>query len=249
MLKRFALLSVFGAVAASSHAVVIFQDDFETGNLSKWGTTVTAGFTVDGTNPHTGSFAANAPATAARMATTLSSPIALSQFRLDFWMYDNRITDSGRQWAEIRDYTGDAYLSGTLTQLYAIGKYNTNDAGNGTFNSQKYSARVAFGGAAGSAGWFNLSLAANRTVGWHKFSIDFSGTNVNFYVDDVLGASVARGSVGNGIDSLVMGSNVSSANHPAVFDDFVVQSVPEPASMAALALGIGAVLRRRRVSK
>lgn len=121
---------------------------------------------------------------------------------------------------------------GGLNELLAMGQYNAA----ASHNRNKYQARVAFGG----AGWFNLNT--DRSVGWHNFTAVIGATTVDFYVDGVLDtAGVAH--VGVEWYQARIGSGLSSAGGAALYDNYLV--TPEPASLALLALGALAALRRR----
>lgn len=122
---------------------------------------------------------------------------------------------------------------GGLNELLAMGQYN---AAGPVHNRGKYQARVAFGG----PNWFNLN--ADRSVGWHNFTAVIGASTVDFWVDGVLDTA---GVPHNGVEwyEARIGSALSSAGGAALYDNYLV--TPEPASLALLALGAFAALRRR----
>ncbi|MCX7799568.1 MAG: PEP-CTERM sorting domain-containing protein [Fimbriimonadales bacterium] len=236
------------ALACGANAVVLFEDGFETGDFSKWDLTLNAsgpdGMTIVTSPVNSGSYAAKllglSSGSPKRLGKVLSHEDPNATFRLSFYFYDDKGASlgGGRHYLELRAYSGNGF-EGTLLNLWAIGKYNT--VTSGTYNGRKYQARVAFGG----VGWINLSSAPDRSVGWHLMEMEITPTLARFYVDGVLGAEVSRGAAGV-VDSLVMGSGLSSANIDAWIDDVRVTAVPEPATLVALGAGAAGLLLRRR---
>jgi len=123
--------------------------------------------------------------------------------------------------------------NGGLSELLSMGQYN---AAVGQ-DSNKYQARVAFGG----AGWFNLN--ADRSIGWHNFKAVIGPSEVDFWVDGVLDTANLPHNGGNWYQARI-GSALSSAGGAAYYDNYSV-AVPEPTSLALLALGGLFALRRR----
>jgi hypothetical protein len=251
-MNRFALISGLAVLSVSAQATTLFHDGFESGDFSMWG-----GLTGSGTDPgsvqdthvHSGAWAARMSGSTTtgvvngRYANFSRAELAGEIIRFDFWMKLDAANNNNRHYAEVRSYSGDAFGVGGLEQIYAIGANNAAVV-NGTFSGTRWHARIAFGS---TAGWYQLNEAPIRNLEWNKFSIEVTDSTIQFFVNDVAGlaASIDRGNRGT-LDSVVFGSRVSSANVDGYYDDFHVQVVPEPASMAALALGIGAVLARRR---
>lgn len=147
---------------------------------------------------------------------------------------------ASRVFNAVRSYSGAGFGQGSLEQIYAVGAYNTVTAPGEVWNGAKYQARVAFGT---SVGWFNLSDGPDRSEGWHEFTIEVRSNDVNFYVDGVLGRNFSRGAITT-FDSFIIGSGLTSGAVAAWTDDVSVEVVPEPASLALLALA-GLIVRRR----
>lgn len=248
---------------AGSSFGAIWTSGFETQDFSEWTGLTSAESevqTIDSTQFQSGAFSALSPGTNIDGGTALNRYFAntgaidaAQTFKLSFWMKLNAANAGNRHYAEIRSYAGEAYNTGALDQLIAVGAYNgaTNiidGAGAVTAgsNTGKWQARLAFGGYA-NAGWFQLNQAANRTTNWTKFEIEVAQSGVQVYVDGVAGLSSAltRGGATWTADSIIMGSGLTSAGQTANFDNFSVDAVPEPASMLVLA-GVGAMIARRR---
>lgn len=244
------------AIAASAQAAIVFQDDFESGNMNNWTTT--------GTNPLVISTAYNAvPAGAGN-----SAYMNISTDR----MHRNIIADNGgsevdgastftswiyfglagmtRCFNEVRGYSGGTGLpnggttaSGSLGQLLAIGVYNSVTMAGEVYNGTKFQARVTNGA---NTGWFNLNDpgSPNRSVGWHKFTIErlADNTTIKFYVNDILSRTIT-GATAQTWDTLVIAPGLGTTVGDAYIDGIVL--TPEPAAIALLGLG-GLLMRRRR---
>ena len=155
----------------------------------------------------------------------------------EFEMYSDDSASSNpsnaRDYCEIRGYTGAGLDDGSLEGLIAVGIYNGVSGGGSV-----YQARVLYGG----SNWFNLT--ADRIYNeWVNMKVVISTGAIEFYVNDVLAGSDTRTDVT--YDSLSMGSGLTSAGVVTWFDDVSVYNVPEPGSLALLALGALAVIRRR----
>jgi hypothetical protein len=246
MMKKGCFLVLAVGAVAIAPAQVLFSDGFESGNLSMWDASAPIGtVTVQNTEVRTGSFAATtAGAVGSRAFANLSRPEAADEIvTLNFWMKLAATNVGNRHYAELRSYENGTFGSGALNQLYAIGAYNAATV-NGA-NTSKWQARIAFG--AGVQGWYTLDQAADRTTDWTEFTLVLTPTTIQFYVDGVAGlaAPLGRGNT-NPVDSLVMGSGLTSASVDGHWDDITVTAVPEPATMAALALGAVGMFARRR---
>jgi hypothetical protein len=93
-----------------------------------------------------------------------------------------------------------------------------------------------------------------RSTGWHNLKVIMSSddgvaTDYAFYVDNTLAELVSNvGGAGTlrSLETFRLGSGFSSPNQ-AYYDNFVLDVVPEPASLAVLGLGaLGIIARRRR---
>ena len=241
-MKKYLAMGLVACVA-SANAVTLFEDGFETGDFSKWAAAAGTGTTtVQSATVHTGAFAAQIAGAvgSGRYGNLSRAEIPGETIELTFWMKLGAAHGNNRHYNELRSYSGNAYGSGSLEQLYALGAYN---ASINSFTSTKWQARIAFGT---GAGWYTLTDGPLRNTDWNKFTIKVMPTTIEFYVNDVLGlATAGRGNTGT-IDSVILGSRLSSVSIDSFHDDLIVTAVPEPASLAALALGAGTLLRRRR---
>lgn len=263
-MKKLLLASAVLSCAVASQAVVVFEDGFESGNLSKW--------TVVGTNlgsivtdpVKSGTYAAKiTPGTAnsnglyANVTPITGSDPVIFEFDLKL----DSLNAGNRHFASIRSYSGDAYGSGSLEQVYAIGAYNAAankiDA-NGTVTSStadttRWYARVALPSSLyANGGWFILDQAAVRSTNWTHFKIEIMPTTIQFYVDGVAGLAtpLSRGNSGT-IDSIAFSSFLTSAGVNAYYDNFSLtkQAVPEPMTLIGLGTGLGALVLRRKRNK
>jgi hypothetical protein len=152
-----------------------------------------------------------------------------------FMFYDSTGTGHARQYGQML-----AGPSG-LSELVAMGLYN--NSGTIAEMSTYYSGRVAFG-----TGWFVLDDpgVVTRSVGWHELKAVIKGSTVDFYVDGTAGKlGVAMAGSGQQWYQARIGSGLSTANGDAYYDDYYLEQIPEPATLALLGLG-GLFLRRRR---
>jgi hypothetical protein len=161
---------------------------------------------------------------------------------------------------EVRGYSGGTGLpnggtaaSGSLAQLLAIGKYNTVTKAGEVYNGTKYQARVTFGT---DAGWFNLDGpgSPNRSVGWHKFTIErlADDTTINFYVDDILSETFTSATAASW-DTVILGPGLGSTVGNAWIDGLSVDNgvvIPEPSAvvLGLMALVAGGFCGRRRAA-
>ena len=219
-------------------SVIVFSDDFESGNLNNWTPTPTTGTTLDisNTQNHTSGGANSALVNISTDRMYHDLPFELEgHVRAIFYIYDDTPNTSNggqnRWFGELRCYTGSGYAASGVQQVFAIGRYGVNlGTGTGTLAGQvlnytNYQGRVLTGP---NSGYFNLSI--QRSVGWHKFEIDRAadGSTINFYVDGTLGGSVPAATFYT-FDSAVIGSIAGgSTAGNAWFDDVVVQYYDPP---------------------
>ena len=247
-LKRLLLAASLTFAAVGANAEVVFFDDFETGDLSKWPIVINppagAGEGVTTTLPKNGSYSMYFPGSAAnstdRWAAPLSRAISASETAvISFWHYDATLSGNSRIYIELRSYTNDTYstATGALQQLYALGEFNNTTYPGETHVTNKYNARIAFGS---PAGWFPLNLAGspNRSVGWHEMRMEINSVSAKFYVDGVLSKEMPSNQIGT-IDHVVLGSGSSSIGNPAYFDDVKVEAITSAISPSSYTVTMG----------
>ena len=235
-------------VTLSVNSSIIFNDNFESG-LANWSVFYDPRRAPDSTEtaatPLTPSTRKNHTTGGTRSAILNSSTDKMfhnlgrklfGRVRATFWIYDDGGTQT-RYFGELRGHSGPGHTTyagpGGPKQSFAIGVYNnafpTNSTGVLTSEKtlpSKYQGRVDRGQ---NIGWFNLDAPGtpDRTVGWHKFEIERmpDGTNVNFYVDGVLGKSIT-GANYVALDSVAIGSigRGLGVNGNAWFDDIKVEA-------------------------
>ncbi|HZH98866.1 MAG TPA: PEP-CTERM sorting domain-containing protein [Fimbriimonadaceae bacterium] len=95
--------------------------------------------------------------------------------------------------------------------------------------------------------WLTLNMTYNPTAASNgvTYTISGMGGTSTFAFTASRGGTAVINTVGMASDWVAQ----SNYQGQAAFDDFSVQAVPEPATMAALALGLGMVARRRRSKK
>lgn len=136
-----------------------------------------------------------------------SFPRPFAAGRYEGWFYDTAANNNSRQGIHLRGYQGT-----TLAFSVYVGTYSATSWGN-------YSAGVY----PGSGVWAWQTLVA-RSVGWHKFTIEFlpyTGSNdMKFYVDDSLKHTTNRPATTNtyGISRTYLGHNYN-VNQSGWFDD------------------------------
>lgn len=219
------------------NAVIVFSDDFESGNLNNWTTAASPATALDISTAqnHTGggANAAREDVTTDKAYHNLGLELE-GKSRLTFWAYDTtaaNINSGQTRWfGEVRGYAGAGYGAGGVAQVFAIGRYGVG-FGTGTgslatevLNYTNYQGRVVSGA---NTGWFNLSV--QRSVGWHKFEIERAANgDINFYVDGALGRTITGANLATW-DTTALGSIASGSSPGEVwFDDLKVEYYDPP---------------------
>lgn len=111
--------------------------------------------------------------------------------------------NGSRDFVEFRGYSGNAYGSGTLEAMVAVG---VNNAAADGFSTLRYQGRVVYG-----VEWQTLDegSAPVRSAGWHQMKIKVTTSQVKFYVDGILSETEARPN-SYGFDCVAIGSNLTS---------------------------------------
>jgi hypothetical protein len=174
---------------------------------------------------------------AGRLRETITGvvPTDANPLVFSFDLYDpNGGSANGRVYSEVRN-------SAAATGLFAAGIYNS--VNTGVLDITKFQARDV-----DSGGW--IQLAAPRSVGWHNFRFEISGTTADLYVDHVLDPNFTdRPYTGNVTYDWVHLGSALTGNTAAQFDNVYVAVVPEPSTVALLLLGglsLGLAVRARR---
>jgi hypothetical protein len=252
LLSTFAALALIGSAPGGS-AATVFSDDFESGALANWTTTVATPLLItNGQNvvPAAGTHSAIMTNQNGRMHRNLIADNGGSEVSghmiFTYYLHDDGVVS--RAWSEVRGYSGTGFPNGgttpdgALSQLFAAGKFNSVTLPGETFSPTNYQARAGFT-TNSTLYWFNLNGpgAPTRSTGWHRFDVERSPSSdsLNFYVDGVLARTVTDVAV-HSIDSLILGPGVSTAAGTAWFDGVRVYSgaptittPPQPASVVA----------------
>ncbi|MBK9128659.1 MAG: PEP-CTERM sorting domain-containing protein [Phycisphaerales bacterium] len=257
-MKKALALTLVTLFAAGSYAAIVIQDNFDSyadqaAFLAAWPTDPTIAvptpLALSTDQAHSAPQSVFQEGNVARRNYRLFgqevAPSDLQPLMAEFWLYVPATNSNSRLYCEIRGYSGTGLGDGSLQELIAIGTTNVLTGGAAWFQG-----RVAFAGLANS-GWINLNLpgAPARTAGWHKLGIEVKDAGVvNFYVNDILSGTITDPTPIASYDTFMLGSGLTSnptAPQSGYYDDVLVQSIPEPASLALLVLGGLALVRRR----
>lgn len=171
-------------------------------------------------------------------ARTTGTDAAPLEFSFDMYLDP---AAQGRNFCEIRSNAGSGYNDGALLGLVALGVYYS------VTPTTNYAVRSLYDNGAGSnsgPSWMATDIAIME--GWHTLKAVIGDTQIKFYVDDTL-ATVANGTfAATGFNSIVIGAGLSSTVD-GFFDNVLIQTTPEPATLLMLAAG-GLFLRRRRTA-
>ena len=205
-------------------AAIAFQDNFESG-MGQW-TVVGSGTPLDSSTEqnHTsgGGASAKQDNTTDYMYSNFGS--YSGHTKVSYYWYDDGA--STKSYIEIRSYSGGSY-PGTLTQVLALGKYNSVGANTGEiYDNTKYQLRVLYPSA--TYGWMNCG--GTRGAGWHKFSIErrADGTTLDFAVDDVLARTITGVTAADWNTVMIGTSSSGNFGITAYFDDIVVEYFDPP---------------------
>lgn len=257
-MKKFLALSLTAVLASAAFAQVIVDEDFESyadtaalGGVWSLGPgpdsgTLDTGFGNGGQSlSHSGlggSFSGN-NTNSISFAPVLVGPGEVLNYSVD--IYDDGTAANKRVTAGLR-FSGAA-------NLIEMGMYNSPshyavrtilfDAPNGGDNWVAFSNMVDDGGNA---------ISNAPVVGWHTFAVSITDTTATFTLDlngdgNINATSVASITQNaNGFDIVRLGgpSDLSSAAGGANFDNVSLELIPEPSSLALIALA-GLAIRRR----
>jgi hypothetical protein len=147
--------------------------------------------------------------------------------------------NGSRHFLEMRGYSGNAYGSGGLQSIVAIG---LNNGSTDAFSNSYFQGRVWLPG-----DWYTLNAAAGspgRSIGWHTLMAQIKTSTVDFYVDGAFVETIARPATSYGFDCVVLGSDLTAGGNTVWVDNVLVEKIPEPATMVLLGLG-GLLIRKR----
>jgi hypothetical protein len=259
MKKNFVVLGIIvcsALVSASSSAQILLNDNFDSyadqaAFQSAWSV---VGATPSGT---LSSLQAASPLNSIHYSTNaqrnersfaesgVATASTIIRFSFDFYDSDAAATPY-RQYANLQD--GAASSSGQLISM-GLNNNQTTAANGGNF----YMARILgytptdTGATAGSYFKLNADPTLLRTTGWHNLAVEISDVDFKFYVDGSLAKTVANALTLRSYDVVRLGSGLT-ATREANFDNVRVEviTVPEPSALSLAALGLGALLLRRK---
>ena len=137
-----------------------------------------------------------------------------------------------RDWVRLEE-RDDA---GGLVDLVMLGFNSSGD-------QTKYHSRGGTGWVWGSIDDLSGNPVFDRNTDWRRLTALIKSTTIEFYVDGVLGRTVATAG-GYTYNTVGIGTSYSSQEQ-VWFDDITVEIIPEPSALGLLALGGLALIRRR----
>jgi len=239
---------------------VVFEDHFESGLVNWHPLLNGTAMQLDTNQNHTpaGVWSAAVTDSSQAMYHSLGGKLK-GRVRLSGWIYDNGgnqrayLRLQGYEGPGYGSYATDKALMQTLSIGIQAPEETTNGVRKGEIlDPATYQAYVSRGMKTGwvgnrwfnadlvqtgtngwtNSGWFNLdgSNAPHRSIGWHKFALDWSsGSMVNFYVDGILARQIG-GVRHPDFDTVIMGSSGLGKSNEIVcvpvtawFDDVKVE--------------------------
>lgn len=233
------------SIAAVSAAQTLASDNFEAATVgsqlktvSGWDSTGDTGLVISSTQ------ARGTKSVQADFST--SGWTSGSKWNWKNISYDPTATSNKRLESEVWIFLGSGHTAGSQLGLDAY------DASVSRFAMTRIN--VQTGDVLLFNGTTTVGTATGKTTlnAWNKLTLvmDFQALTATVKVNDVdagLSTAITSGTVTD-VDLVAFKATGDTGNN-VFFDDYKVAAVPEPASVAALGLGVAALLRRRRLSR